>query len=180
MTHPNILDRDRAALVAVDVQEAFRPAVAGFADMVARCAILARGARRLGLPVIATEQYPRGLGDTVPELTGALGATERLPKVVFSAPRADGFDLGAADQVVVCGIEAHVCVSQSVHDLLDQGVTVHVAVDAVASRNPSDRELALRKMERSGAVLTSTETALLELVGRAGTDEFKAIQRLIT
>lgn len=180
MSHPNVLDRDRTALVVIDVQEAFRKAVAGFDDMVEACATLARGARSLGLPVVATEQYPKGLGATVPEVAEALGATERLDKVVFSACRADGFDLGTADQVVVCGIEAHVCVSQTVHDLLDQGLAVHVAVDAVASRDPADRDLALRKMERSGAVLTSVETALLELVGRAGTDEFKTIQRLIT
>lgn len=179
MTHPAILDRDRAALVVIDVQEAFRPAVDGFADVVARAAILARGARLLGLPVLATEQYPRGLGKTVPEMAEALGGGERVEKVVFSACRADGFDLGAADQAVVCGIEAHVCVSQTVHDLVDQGLAVHVPVDAVASRRPQDRELALRKMERAGAVLTSVETALLELVGRAGTDEFKAVQRLI-
>jgi nicotinamidase-related amidase len=179
MTHPAILDRDRAAVVVIDVQEAFRKAIDGFDAMVDRSAILARGARELGLPIVATEQYPEGLGGTVPEMADALGATERLDKVVFSACRADGFDLGAADQVVVCGIEAHVCVSQTVHDLLDQGVTVHVAVDAIASRNPADRELALRKMERAGAVPTSVETALLELVGRAGTDEFKTVQRLI-
>ncbi|HEY2637036.1 MAG TPA: isochorismatase family protein, partial [Solirubrobacteraceae bacterium] len=166
MTHPNVLDRDRAALVVIDVQEAFRKAISGFEDMADGCVTLARGARALGLPLVATEQYPRGLGDTVPEVAEALGATERLDKVVFSACRADGFDLGSADQVVVCGIEAHVCVSQTVHDLLDQGVAVQVAVDAIASRDPADRELALRKMERSGAVLTSVETALLELVGR--------------
>jgi nicotinamidase-related amidase len=179
MTHPAILDRDRAAVVAIDVQEAFRPAVDGFAAMVARAAVLARGARVLDLPVVSTEQYPKGLGPTVPELADALGGAEPLPKVVFSACRADGFDLGAADQAVVCGIEAHVCVSQTVHDLIDQGLTVHVPVDAVASRRPQDREAGLRKMERAGAVLTSVETALLELVGRAGTPEFKAVQELI-
>jgi nicotinamidase-related amidase len=180
MTHPAILDRDRAAVVTIDVQEAFRNAVSGFEDMVRRAAILARGARILNLPIVATEQYPKGLGATVPELAEALGGAEPLPKVVFSACRADGFDLGTADQVVVCGIEAHVCVSQTVHDLVDQGLTVHVPVDAVASRRRQDREAGLRKMERAGAVLTSVETALLELVGRAGTDEFKAVQRLIT
>jgi nicotinamidase-related amidase len=179
VTHPNVLDRGRAAVIVVDVQEAFRKAVDGFDAVAARCAVLARGARVLGLPLIVTEQYPQGLGETVPEVAEAVGAAPRLVKVVFSACRADGFDLSGRDQAVVCGIEAHVCVSQTVHDLVDQGLAVQVAVDAVASRRAQDRAIGLRKMERAGALHTSVETALLELVGRAGTDEFRAIQGLI-
>jgi nicotinamidase-related amidase len=98
---------------------------------------------------------------------------------VFSAARADGFDLEQRDQVLVGGIETHVCVSQTVHDLLDRGLEVHVAADAVSSRTPENRELGLAKMERAGAILTSTEMALFELLGRAGTPEFKAVQELV-
>jgi nicotinamidase-related amidase len=174
-----LLDRSRAALVVVDVQEAFRPAVDGFEFVVSRSAILVQGARILGLPVTVTEQYPRGLGHTVPELAEHLEGIERLEKLVFSAAQADGFSLHGGDQALVCGIEAHVCVSQTVHDLLAQGVEVHVVADAVTSRHAADREVGLAKMERAGARHTSVETALFELVGRAGTDEFKAVQKLI-
>ena len=131
------------------------------------------------MPVVVTEQYPRGLGETVPEVAEHLDGVPRLEKTVFSAAAAEGFDLGGRDQALVCGIETHVCVSQTVHDLLHDGVEVHVAADAVASRSPEDRRVGLDKMERSGAVLSSTEMALFELLGRAGTDEFKTIQKLI-
>jgi nicotinamidase-related amidase len=174
-----VLDRDRAALVVVDVQEAFRPAVPDFGRVAAGAAALVRGARILGLPVVVTEQYPRGLGSTVPELAEHLEGIEPIAKVRFSAAAADGFDLGGRDQALVCGIESHVCVSQTAHDLLDRGVEVHVARDAVGSRTDENRELGLHKMEGSGAVVTSVETALFELLGAAGSDEFKQVQGLV-
>jgi nicotinamidase-related amidase len=174
-----ILDRARAALVVIDLQEAFAKAVEGFDAVAEQTAILVRGARTLGLPVLVTEQYPRGLGDTVEAVRDALDDVERLPKTVFSAVRAEGFDLAGRDQALVCGIETHICVSQTVHDLLGGGVQTHVAVDAVASRTAANRELGLRKMEESGAILTSVETALFELLGEAGSDEFKTIQKLV-
>ncbi len=174
------LERERTALVVIDVQEAFAKAVEGFDDVAAQTAILVQGAKTLGLPLLVTEQYPRGLGDTVTPVREALGEdVERLPKTVFSAVRADGFDLQGRDQALVCGIETHVCVNQTVHDLLGGGVEVHVAIDAVGSRAAANRELGLRKMEESGAILTSVETALFELLGEAGSDEFKTIQKLV-
>lgn len=174
-----MLDRARAALVVVDVQEAFRPAVGEFDAVAGNAAVLVQGARELGLPVVVTEQYPRGLGETVPEVARHLDGTERVEKTVFSAARADGFSLDGRDQALVCGIEAHVCVQQTAQDLLDAGVEVHVAADAVTSRTALNRRLGLEKMEASGAVVTSTEMALFELVERAGTPEFKAIQGLV-
>jgi nicotinamidase-related amidase len=174
-----MLDRERAALVVVDVQEAFRPAVRDFDSVAKSVAALVQGARILGLPVVVTQQYPKGLGETVPEVAEHLDGIEPLDKVVFSAAAADGFDLDGRDQALVCGIESHVCVSQTAHDLLDRDVEVHVARDAVTSRTDENRELGLHKMEGSGAVVTSVETALFELVGAAGTDEFKQVQRLI-
>ena len=174
-----MLDRDRAALVVVDVQEAFRPAVLDFERVASNAAVLVEGARTLGIPVIVTEQYPKGLGRTVPEVAEHLDGGEPVEKVCFSAARADEFDLGGRDQVLLCGIESHVCVSQTAHDLLDRGVEVQVARDAVSSRTEENRELGLRKMEQAGAVLTSVETALFELVGAAGTPEFKTVQELI-
>jgi len=174
-----VLDRDRAALVVVDVQEAFRPAVRDFDSVAQGVAALVQGARILGLPVVVTQQYPKGLGETIPEVAEHLDGIEPLDKVVFSAAAADGFDLDGRDQALICGIESHVCVSQTAHDLLDRGVEVHVARDAVTSRTDENRELGLHKMEGSGAVVTSVETALFELVGAAGTDEFKQVQGLI-
>jgi nicotinamidase-related amidase len=175
----SLLDRERTALVVVDVQEAFRPAVLDFERVAANAATLVRGAHALDLPVVATEQYPKGLGATVPEVAEHLGEVEPLEKVCFSAADADGFDLGGRGQVLVCGIESHVCVSQTVHGLLERGFEVQVARDAVTSRTEENRELGLHKMEQAGAVVTSVETALFELLGAAGTDEFKRVQALV-
>jgi len=174
-----LLDRSRAALVVIDVQEAFRKAVGSFDRVAQRSAILVRGAQALGIPVIVTEQYPRGLGATVPEVAEALGELPRLPKTAFSAMRAEGFDLGGRDQALICGIETHVCVAQTALDLLGAGTQVHIACDAVASRSDADRETALRRLEQAGATLTSVEAALFELLGEAGTPEFKAVQELV-
>jgi nicotinamidase-related amidase len=172
----SLLDRDRAALVVVDVQEGFR-SYASFAEVAGACAKLVQGARVLELPVIVSEQYPKGLGHTAPEV--GLVDEPRIEKSVFSAVRAEGFDLGASEQAIVCGIEAHVCVSQTVHDLLDRGLEVHVPADAVGSRNEIDYQRGLERMERAGAVVSTVEAALFELLERAGTPEFKAVQKLI-
>jgi nicotinamidase-related amidase len=174
------LERDRAALVVVDIQEAFRKAVPDF-DQVARAgATLIRGAEAMGVPVLVTEQYPKGLGKTAPEVSEHLpeGAAP-LEKTVFSAAEAEGFDLEGRDQAIVCGIETHVCVNQTALDLLAGGTEVHVVEDAVASRFADSKRIGLEKMGGAGAVLTSVETALFELLGRAGTDEFKTVQKLV-
>jgi nicotinamidase-related amidase len=177
------LDRKRAALAVIDVQEAFRPAVLDFDRVAHNAAVLVQAARVLELPVLVTEQYPKGLGATVPEVAEHLGDVSPIEKVCFSALGADGFsstlDQRGRDQVLLCGIESHVCVNQTADDLLAAGREVHVARDAVSSRTAENRDLGLHKMERSGAVVTSVETALFELLREAGTPEFKEIQRLI-
>lgn len=173
------LDAERTALVVIDVQEAFRPAIANFDAIERGAAVLIQAANELGIPVLATEQYPKGLGRTVREVSAHLGETSPIEKVAFSAVRADGFDLGGREQAIVCGVETHVCVSHTVHDLLEAGSEVHVVTDAVGSRAESDRELGLRKAERAGAVLTSVETVIFELVREAGTPEFKTLQGLV-
>jgi nicotinamidase-related amidase len=172
-----VLARDRAALVVVDVQEGFRP-YDTFAEVARQCGRMVEGAGILDVPVVATEQYPKGLGATVPEV-GLPDDVHRIEKTVFSAARADGFDLAGRDQVVVCGIEAHVCVMQTALDLLDRGAEVHVVADAVGSRHAQDREVGLHRLDRAGATLTTVEAALLELCERAGTPEFKAVQKVI-
>lgn len=174
-----MLQRDRTALVVIDVQEAFRKAVLEFDRVATGAGILVQAARILELPVVVTEQYPKGLGHTVPEVADHAEGVEPLAKTVFSATAADGFDLVGRDQVLLCGVEAHVCVYQSALGLIDDGVEVQVARDAVSSRSEENRELGLRKMETAGAATTSIETALFELLGAAGSDEFKQIQKLV-
>jgi nicotinamidase-related amidase len=176
----NKLEPQRTTLVVVDVQEAFRKAIPDFDRIAQATATLIEGAEAIGIPIVITEQYPRGLGETVPEVAEHLPAgTEPLEKVCFSAADAEGFDLGGRDQALVCGIETHVCVNQTALDLLDSGVEVQVAEDAVGSRFDENKRVGLHKMERAGAVMTSVETALFELLGRAGTEEFKRVQQLI-
>ncbi len=175
-----MLGREDATLVVIDVQEGFRKAIEGFDGIAAATATMVQGAVALGLPVLVTEQYPKGLGPTIPEVAEHLPpGTEPLTKTVFSAVGAEGFNLAGRRQAIVCGIESHVCVNQTVLGLLDHGVEVHVVADAVGSRSAANRELGLAKAERAGAWRTSVETALFELLGEAGTPEFKAVQRLV-
>jgi nicotinamidase-related amidase len=171
-----LLSRQRAALVVVDVQEGFR-SYESFAGVAASAAKLLEGARILGLAALVSEQYPKGLGPTAPEV--GVADEPRIEKTVFSAVRAEGFDLAGREQVLLCGIETHVCVSQTAQDLLERGCEVHVPADAVGSRHQLDHDRGLERMERAGASVTSVEAALFELLERAGTPEFKAVQKLI-
>lgn len=171
-----LLSRHRAMLVVVDVQEGFR-SYATFTEVAESCSKLLQAARILNVPALVSEQYPKGLGHTAPEV--GLEGERLIEKTVFSAVRADGFRLDGRDQAIVCGIEAHVCVSQTVHDLLQRGVEVHVPADAVGSRHELDYTRGLERLDRSGAVVTSVEAVLFELLERAGTPEFKAIQALV-
>jgi Amidases related to nicotinamidase len=174
------LDRERAALVVVDIQEAFRKAVPSFDAVAGSAATLVQGAEAMGIPIVVTEQYPKGLGHTVPEVADHLPiGLKPIEKVRFSAAEAEGFDLNGRDQALVCGIETHVCVNQTVLDLLDRGVEVEVVGDAVGSRTDDNRELGLHKVEQAGAVLTSVETALFELLGGSDAAEFKQVQALV-
>jgi nicotinamidase-related amidase len=169
------------ALLVVDVQEKLVPAIADHDLVVFNTRRLIDGAKILGIPVLGTEQYPRGLGPTVPELAERLGP---MPdKLTFTCCGCtDVFekwqDVGI-HKILVTGIETHVCVQQTVLDLLGDGWRVYLAVDAVGSRFPLDRETALRRMDSSGAVLTTTEAALFEWCQVAGTPQFKEISRLV-
>jgi nicotinamidase-related amidase len=182
--HPALLERERAGLILIDVQEAFRPVIDRFDEVVANCGLLAEGFGVLGRPVLVSEQYPKGLGHTVPELAGRLPEGARLvEKVRFSACGVSAFDEAIAESgatsFVVAGIEAHVCVNQTVHDLLERGFQVQVAADAVSSRAPGNRDLGMAKMSAAGAGTTSAEMALFEMLEQAGSDEFKQISRLV-
>jgi len=181
-----LLQPDETALLVVDVQERFRAAMEGFEPMLSRCVRLVRAFRALALPILVTEQYPKGLGPTVPELLEALGhggSEQKIPeKTSFSSYGCDGLPerlrATQASSVLVCGIETHVCVNQSAQDLLEAGYRVQIAVDAVESRHAKDREVALRKLERAGVVLTTSEMAAFELLRDAKHPRFKEVQAL--
>jgi nicotinamidase-related amidase len=183
MRHASLLDRRRVALAIIDMQEAFRPSIEDFGEIAARLALLLQAARLLELPVIVTEQYPKGLGRTVGEIAAHLPAdVSPLEKISFSACGVQEFDTRLrerhAEQVIVGGIEAHVCVHQTVHDLLGRGYQVHVLSDAISSRLPRNRAVALDKMARSGALISSVEMAIFEMCDPSFPN-FKAIQALV-
>ena len=147
---------------------------------------LVRGAHVLGVPVIVTEQYVKGLGPTVEPVRRALEETNAyrpIEKSCFSAHGCEAFaaQLAALErrQVLVAGVEAHVCVHQTVLDLLGRGLSVWVAADAVSSRSAHNKEIALRRLVSEDVKLSSTEMALFELLAVAGTEEFRAISRLV-
>ncbi len=179
--HPDELHRDTAVLVVVDVQERLHPVMAS-PGYLTRIELLVTAAHRLGLPLLVTEQYPKGLGPTVPALA-ALTRVAPLAKDSFSCIGEPEFRRALAatgrSQVVVTGIEAHVCVCQTALDLLAEGRSVHVPHDAVSSRRPGDRDRALDRLSRAGVVVTSTESALFELLERAGTDDFRALSKAL-
>jgi len=178
---PELMSRGDTALLVVDVQQKLLPVIAGHRRIAWNCRRLIDGAKVLEVPVAATEQYPRGLGSTVPELAERLG--EIPSKLTFSCGGCPEIFRQWEDRgihkILVCGIEAHVCVQQTVMDLLAGGWRVYVAVDAVGSRFEIDYRTALARMNSAGAVLTTTEAALFEWCEVAGTPEFKQISRLV-
>ena len=180
---PELLRADDAALLVVDVQERFRTQIAAFERMVGRIRTLVLGAALLDVPVVVTEQYPKGLGPTVAELAEILDGAETLEKRSFSSAAAPGLDdllrrLGRR-QLVLVGLEAHVCVHQTATDLLRGGLSVHAAVDAIESRDPAARAVALQRMAADGVHVTTVETALFELLRTADHERFRDVQALV-
>ncbi len=179
----------RAALLIVDVQDKLAAAMPAEAldRLVRNVGILVDAARRFGLPVVLSEQYPKGLGRTLPAIAEALAPlgdqVRRVEKLEFSVVGNSGFQavrraLGR-DQWLVTGMEAHVCVWQSVRDLRNQGDHVHVVADAVTSRSDDNLRIGLGLAAQVDAVVTSTEVAVFDLLGKAGSDDFKALSKLI-
>jgi nicotinamidase-related amidase len=177
------ISRTQAGLVVIDIQEKLLPSIHERERVVANTVILARSAGILGLPVVATEQYRKGLGPTVAEVAAAIPNFNPLEKLTFSAWGAAGFieALGGRKvaDVILCGIETHVCLAQTCLDLLDEGFTPFVVADATSSRTAENKRLGLERMHAAGASIVSTEMVLFELLGRAGTEEFKAILPLV-
>jgi nicotinamidase-related amidase len=184
MSHKNVLDLARTALVIIDMQESFRSVINDFTLTAERIALVARAAQLLNLPVLVTEQYPKGLGHTASEIKAVLPADfNYIEKTAFSSCGAKSFEAelerARAEHVLVCGIEAHICVNQTTHDLLDRGYRVHLLTDCITARAEHNKQAAFAKMQMSGALPSTIEMALFELMRDARHEQFKAIQKLI-
>lgn len=181
-----LLSRERSQLLIVDVQEKLLPAMHESARLVERCAILLEAAATLGIPVTVSEQYRRGLGPTVERLHNVKGDAPVLEKMHFScardqdiAARVGALAAAGRRQLLVAGIEAHVCVAQSALGFREQGLEVAVVADAVTSRHPDNVRLALDRFRANGVEVVSTEMALFEWLDVSGTPEFKSLSKLI-
>jgi nicotinamidase-related amidase len=181
MPHAMQMSAVDTGLLVIDVQEKLVPKLFDAAPLVRNIAFLLDAAQLLNMPVQCTEQYPRGLGPTVPELAGKLPL--RPDKVAFSCCAVPSvvqtFQREARPKIVLCGIETHVCVLHTALDLLALDFRVFLAVDAVGSRSRIDHDIALRRLEQAGVVLTTSEMCVFEWIGGAGHSQFKAISRLI-
>lgn len=184
MRHQNILDKNQTVLIVVDLQEAFRSPIPDFEEIVVQTSIAVRGFHILDIPVIVTEQYPKGLGRTAEEILLSLpDEAQIVEKTTFSSCGASSFleilKATNAKQVVLAGIEAHICVNQTAHDLLGQGYQVHLLQDCVSSRTIRDKQIGIEKMQLSGVIPSNVEMALFELMHDSKHEKFKEIQQLI-
>jgi len=177
---PELLDRNRSVLVVIDIQERLFPHVFQNRQMLVRVELLLEAARVMQIPVLLTEQYPKGLGRTIDEISKAIPDTAPLEKMDFSCVPAPGFREALKfyhrDQILLAGIETHVCVAQTALDLASQGEGVFVVADATASRRELDAQLALERLSSSGLTVLTAESVVFEWLRRAGTDEFRALQ----
>jgi nicotinamidase-related amidase len=182
------LSRRRAALLVVDIQERLAPAMPEtvLAQVLKNTAILIDAAKRLGLPIVVSQQYPKGLGATVKPIEDALAGApllHRFDKLEFSASGCSAFAALAPtlsrDQWIVTGMEAHVCVYQTARGIVERGHQAHVVADAVSSRTKANWKIGLGLAERAGALITSTEVCVFDLLERAGSDDFKALSKAI-
>lgn len=178
-----MLDRERSCLCVIDFQTRLLPAMTGGDDAVENAIKIIRGARELDVPILASEQYPKGIGPTVESVSDLLEPQEILEKIEFSAASNPDFlkacEKLSRDQAVLVGIEAHVCVLQTALGMLKAGWQVYVVADATASRTASNHALALDRLRDAGVTVVSAEMVLFEWMERAGTEAFKTISALI-
>lgn len=171
------------AAVVIDIQERLFPHMHEGAALLERCCVLVRGLELLEVPILVTEQYPRGLGPTVDRVRECIDGFAPVEKISFSccdhAPFLDALRVLDRRNVVLAGIEAHVCVLQTAIDLLDAGLRPVLVEDCISSRRPRDRDVAVERMRHEGAVVTTAESLLFELCRAAGTDRFKSLTRLV-
>jgi nicotinamidase-related amidase len=177
------LEKEETILLIVDVQERLVPAIYEAEQLLRSCTILAQAAQILKIPLIVTEQYPEKLGATVPEITGVLDEFQPISKKQFSAYTPEVIDVlkstSGRQTILLCGVEAHVCVQQTALDLLANGFAVFVARDAISSRTAANAAVGWQRMIGAGAIPVSVESTLFELLQTAGAPEFKAIHQLI-
>lgn len=178
-----ILDRTTATLVIVDIQERLAPAMGLKDTVISNCQHLIEAARLMQIPILVTEQYPKGLGITLPEIKDSLSAYAPIVKTAFSCCGESAFIEGLKQTgrktVLLTGMETHVCVLQTALDLMNHGYAVHLVKDAVCSRTKANWQTGVEFMRDAGAVITCTETVLFQLLKTAGTEEFKAISKRI-
>jgi isochorismate hydrolase len=178
-----LLKPEISALLIIDIQERILPVINNYQSVVDNTLKLIKGFKVLGLPIYFSEQYPKGLGPTVSSITEELGELKPFDKMSFSCSGAgelfQEFKKQNLSQIVVCGIEAHVCVQQTVLDLVENNIQVNLAADAVSSRKEMDYHTALERMRYHGAEITTTESILFELLNVCGTPQFKEISKLV-
>jgi nicotinamidase-related amidase len=178
-----LMERDKSCLLIVDVQGKLLSAMEGPEGVVGNCAILLRAAARLGIPILASEQYPKGLGPTVAELARLIPAGAVVEKTAFSCADVPEYverlrDLGRG-QTIITGIEAHVCVLETALGLRDRGYSPFVVADGVSSRTAENKAAAIGRLRDAGVEVVTTEMVLFEWLGRAGTPEFKELSALV-
>jgi nicotinamidase-related amidase len=183
MPVPDRLEKDRVCLVVIDMQERFRTLIQGLPDVLSGCSRMVRFCDKLALPILVTEHYPQRLGETMGELREVLPDFRPLEKITFSCDDNAGFSAALAgtgrDQVVLCGIETHVCVYQTARDLLARGLQVAVPADATSSQSARDREIALHRMRDLGVQIMSVEMLLFEILREARTPDFKLVADIL-
>jgi len=178
-----LLKPEKTALLIIDIQEKILPVISNYQRVVDNTIKLIKGFKIIGLPIYYTEQYPKGLGPTVSSITEELGDLKPFDKMSFSCSGAgdlfEEFKKKNLSQIVVCGIESHVCVQQTVLDLIENGFQVNLVADAVSSRKEIDYNTALQRMRQHGAEVTTTESILFELLNICGTPQFKDISKIV-
>jgi len=182
--YPAKLSARSSLLLIIDLQEKLMPAIHEADSVVQACRLMIQSAQVLALPMILTEQYPTGLGSTVRPILDLLepSGIQPISKVLFSSYTPEvraALETAAREQIVVIGIESHVCVQQTVLDLLTVDYRVWVCADAIGSRRPVDREMAIHRMRQAGAFVTTVESVIFELTRQAGTDVFKQVLKIL-
>lgn len=177
------LKKEDTIFVVVDFQEKLMPVMENKNDLEDKVCRLANAMKKLGIPHIVTQQYTKGIGETIPSIAEAIGKFTPIDKTSFSCMRneefAAKFEEADKDTVVICGIEAHICLQQTVLDLLTKGYKVYVPADCTSSRSSMDKLTSLDRMRDAGAVITTYESIVYELLGDAKAEEFKAISKIV-
>ena len=179
----SLITKEDTLLIVIDFQEKLMPAMHDKEELEDRTVRLIKGTEALGIPKIVTQQYTRGIGNTIPSISEALGEFTPIDKTSFSCLGNEDFaeqlrEYGRKN-IVICGIEAHICVLQTALQLMEEGYRVYVAADCISSRNINDKLWGAERMERAGAVITTYEAVLYEILGDAKAEGFKAVSAIV-